>query len=70
MVGQDKRMLPLMSVGDGKRNAKKGRKQALVPVMKPNRQQQVTEDLEDGELAHGTNRASLGAVGKRDAIAD
>jgi hypothetical protein len=38
--------------------------------MKPNRQQQVTEDLEDGELAHGTNRASLGAVGKRDAIAD
>ncbi|KAK1686380.1 hypothetical protein QYE76_047228 [Lolium multiflorum] len=57
MAGQDKRTL--MSVGDGKRNAKKGRTQALVPVMKPNIQQQVTEDIENGELAHGRNMQAL-----------
>jgi hypothetical protein len=59
MAGQDKRMLPLLSVGDGKRNAKKGRTQALVPVMKPNIEQQVTEDIENGELAHGRNMQAL-----------
>ncbi|KAM0855098.1 hypothetical protein ACQ4PT_050033 [Festuca glaucescens] len=59
MVGQDKRMSPLMSVGNGKNNAMKGRAQALIPMMKPIQQQWVTKDLEDGELDHGTNVQAL-----------
>ena len=59
MVGQDKRLSPLMSVGNNKHNADKERAHALVAVVNQESGKEVEEELEEGEFVHDED---LGAV--------